>query len=51
MGQNVELAPTTEDVLAEKALRVCVGNGFLHNLEQVPIFTAEIDEAQLRTDC
>ncbi len=39
-----------EDVFAEKALRIGVGNGLLHDLEQVAILAAQIDEAHLRTD-
>jgi hypothetical protein len=39
-----------EDVLAQKALRVGVGDGLLHDFEQVAILAAQVDEAGLRAD-
>ena len=36
--------------LPRKPLRVGIGNGLLHDLEQVAILAAQIDEAHLRAD-
>ncbi len=38
------------DVLAQKALRVSIGDGLLHNLQQIAVLAAQIDEAHLRAD-
>src|SRR5207302_770430 len=49
VGEDVELASTAEDALAEKAFCVCVGDRLLHDLEQVAILAAQIDETGLRS--
>ena len=50
LGDDVEVDAGAEDVLAEKALGVGVGDGLFDDLEQVAILAAQIDEAQLRAD-
>ena len=48
LRDDVEVDARAEDVLAEEALRVGVGDGLLHDLEQVAVLAAQIDEAHLR---
>ncbi len=48
--KDVEIDARAEDVLADEAARVSVGNGLLHDLDQVAIFAAQIDVAGLRAD-
>ncbi len=50
LRDDVEVEAGAEDVLAEEALGVGVGDGLLHDLEQVAILAAQIDEADLRAD-
>ena len=50
LRDDLEFGIGAEDVLAQKALGVGVGDGLLHDLEQIAIFAAQIDEAHLRAD-
>ncbi len=50
MGDNVEIQVAAEDVLAQKALGIGVVDGFLHDLEQVAILAAQVDEAHFGAD-
>ena len=50
LRDDLEFGVGAEDVLAEKALGVGVGDGLLHDFEQIAILAAQIDEAQLRAD-
>ena len=50
LRDDLKFGVGSEDVLAQKALRVRVGNGLLHDLEQIAILAAQIDEAHLRAD-
>ncbi len=51
LGDDVEVeALDAEDVLAEEALGVGVGDGALDDVEEVAILAAQIDEAHLRAD-
>ena len=51
LGDDVEVdARHAEDVLAEEALGVGVGDGLLHDVEQVAVLAAQVDEAHLRAD-
>src|SRR5580704_18723815 len=47
LRDDIEIDARSKDVLAQKALRVSVRNRFLHDLEQIAIFTAQVDEAHL----
>ncbi len=50
LGDDVEVDAGAEDVFAEEALRVGIGDGLLDDLEEVAILAAQIDEAHLRAD-
>ena len=50
LGDDLEFGTGAEDVLAEKAAIVGVGDGALHDFEQVAILAAQVDEAHLRAD-
>ena len=51
LGDDVEVdALFAEDVFAEEALGVGVGDGFFDDLEEVAVLAAKIDEAHLRAD-
>ncbi len=50
VGDDVEIHIAAEDVLAQKALGIGVVDGFLHDLEQVAILAAQVDEAHLGAD-
>ena len=50
LGDDVEVDAGAEDVLAEEAPGVGIGDGLLHDLEQVAVLAAQIDEAHLRAD-
>ena len=50
LGDDVEVDAAAEDVFAEEALGVGVGYGLLHDLEEVAVFAAQIDEAELGAD-
>ena len=50
MPINFKVASASEDVFAKKAFGVSVGNRLLHNLQQIPILTANIDVAGLRAN-
>src|SRR5216684_6347603 len=47
---NVEVLPAAEDVLAEKAFRICVGDRFAHNVDEIAVLAANVYEANLRAN-
>src|SRR5579864_548099 len=48
MPVHIEIVSAAENVLAEKTLRVGVGNRLLHDLEQIAILAANVDVARVR---
>src|SRR6187402_49563 len=51
LRHNVEVHTLmAKDILAEIALRVRVGYGLFHDLQEIAILSAQIDEAHLRAD-
>src|SRR6185312_11006302 len=50
LRHDVEVDAGTEDVLAEEAPGVGIGDSLLHDLAQVAILAAQVDEAHLRAD-
>ncbi len=50
MSDDVEVEAAAEDVFAEEAFGVGVGDGALHDCEEVPVFAAQIDEAHFGLD-
>src|SRR5262249_36127954 len=47
---NVKILAAPEDVLAKKTLGVSVGNCLAHDVDQVAVFAANVDIADLRSD-
>ncbi len=50
LRDDLEFSFGAEDVLAEKAAIVGVGDGALHDLEEIAVLAAQINEAHLRAD-
>ena len=50
LRDDLEFGFGAEDVLAQEALGVGIGDGLLHDLEQVAVLAAQIDEADLGAD-
>src|SRR5437763_13012107 len=50
MPVHVEVVSASEDIFAEKAFRVRVGNCLLHDFEQVAILAANVDVTSMRAD-
>ena len=50
LRDDLEFGFGPEDVFAEEALRVGIGDGLLHDLEEVAVFAAQVDEADLGAD-
>ncbi len=50
MPVDVEVVSAAENVLAEKAARVSVGDRLLHDLEQIAILAANVDVSGMRAD-
>ena len=48
LRDDVEVQPRPKNILTEEALRVSIRNSLLHNLQQIPVFAAQIDKAKLR---
>ena len=45
LGDDIEVEAGAEDVLAEEAFGIGLGDGALHDLEQVAVLAAQVDEA------
>ncbi len=50
LRDDLEFGAGAEDVLAQKAAIVGVGDGALHDFEQIAVLAAQVDEAHLRAD-
>ena len=46
LGDDLKFGVGAEDVLAQKAACVGIGDGLLHDFEKIAILAAQIDEAQ-----
>src|SRR6185312_89527 len=47
---NVEVVTAPKNILAEKAPRIGIGNGLLHDLGKITILTANVDVTFVRAD-
>ncbi len=50
MCNHLELGIGAEDVLAQKAFGVGIGNGLLHNVQKIAILAAQVDKANFGAD-
>src|SRR4051794_15090818 len=48
MGVAVKIEPGALDVFAQPAFGVCLGDSFVHDVDQVAILTADVDVALMR---
>ena len=50
LRDDLEFAFGAEDILAQKSAIVGIGDGALHDFQEIAVLAAQIDEAHFRTD-
>ncbi len=51
MSDHIEVETRAEDVLAEIAVSVGFGDGSFHDVEDVAVFSADINKTEMGADC